>query len=173
MMHAGILLQTFVLIQMWPSQNKQSSIDETTQSSSLCQRIFDVSLLKEFLPMLYIIACLIYRFALITIIEHSPSRAVHIGCTLQEAAFLMTVFGAGSVITRSLSSLILPLECVNPLVTYSVVMLTQSVCACLVPIATTYYQVVAIMFLIGLAQGKRNFNIFFSYYVSQKIYNLY
>ena len=78
------------------THNQRSSTHKQRSSAhNICKRFFDMSVLRDPLVTLYIVAGMLYRFAIIAIFDHTPSRAVHLGSSLQQAAFLMTVLCFG------------------------------------------------------------------------------
>ena len=77
------------------AHNQSSTHKQRSSAHNICKRFFDMSVLRDPLVTLYIVAGMLYRFAIIAIFDHTPSRAVHLGSSLQQAAFLMTVLCFG------------------------------------------------------------------------------
>ena len=109
LLQSGITLNSVVLVFIWPrknrivcsrqqdeAENNASNTSSSSSASKTCSRFIDVSVLSDRLFALFMVAGMLFRFVNLVIMDHVPSRSVHMGVSKESSAFLITVMFFGN-----------------------------------------------------------------------------
>ena len=111
LLHGGVIMQMIWLSWAWPSKLKSKSVPKRNSSSRCC---FELSLLCDAALVVFVVCLSLQHVAAYASVDHTPSRVVHLGGSVEEAASLVTIICVGPFnlksSTQPVSDVILPLQ---------------------------------------------------------------
>ena len=129
-------------------------------SSSQCcllrilKDMFDFSLLKNPIVLLYSIASLIHRSCSVVFLMNVPSRAVSVGMTFAEGAYLVSGYSCGNFSGRFLITFLSNLSCINLTLLLAICTSCAGVIGCVMSVWDSFYVSIAFCFGLGIFQGR-------------------
>ena len=121
---------------------------------SFLRDIFDFSSLKNPVVLLYSIACLVHRSCAAVILMNIPSRAVSVGMTFAEGAYLMSGYSCGNFSGRVIITFISNLSCVNLVLLTALCTAFAGIFGCVMSLWNSFYISIALCFSLGIFQGR-------------------
>ena len=97
LLHSGVIMQTIWLTLAWPREVKRTSSAEPPKSEVKARRCcFDFSLFLDPFLLVFVLCTALQHIAAYASVDHTPSRAVHLGGSVEEAASLVFIICLGT-----------------------------------------------------------------------------
>jgi len=115
---------------------------------------FDFSLLQRIYFQLFVVSSFCLVFGLTSYLQHTPSRAAHVGIEQWKVAVLPTVICAATAISRIVCGLIANMPCTRLVVQFAVFLTLAGILQITVLLTTTFAAVAVHGVLQGTANGE-------------------
>jgi MFS family permease len=137
--HAGFVLHAVVLGASFRPLNPSRGLhpknvtarEVKTSDTCILFKWLDITLLKQGTFILYLIGFSTFMFAVTTVYNLTPSRAIHAGMSKMEGAMLLSCLGLFSTTSRFINSFIATMRCTNRFIQISLATFIGGVVACL------------------------------------------
>lgn len=126
---------------------------KSSNALNVIKQMLDFSSLKDSRLLLYSLAMLVHRACTTVFLMNIPSRAVFVGLTFAQGAYLVSSYSVGNMSGRIVITFVSNMKCINLTLLVGVCMAGQGLSACFMNLWASFYISMTLCFCLGIFQG--------------------
>lgn len=126
---------------------------KSSNALDVIKQMFDFSALKDSRLLLYSLAMLVHRACTAVFLLNIPSRAVFVGLTFAQGAYLVSSYSVGNMSGRIVITFVSNMKCINLTLLVGVCMAGAGLSASFMSLWASFYISMTLCFCLGIFQG--------------------